>query len=226
MSKPRRSGALGVPSKPHDAARAEARSRSSSRTASRRTPGRRPWPRSPPGTASLRPQVLKFDQNTPPLPGVAQIPLAESFATLNAYPDGTYRELREAAAAYVSREGGTEVGWEQIVVGAGRRRPHPALRAHLPRAGTDGLDRAADLRALPHRDAARRRRSGPGRRRRRRREPDLALQPRQPDRASSRRRPSSSSSRGAIPTPRSSSTRPTSSTAARPSSPGSTSAPT
>ena len=28
-------------------------------------------------------QVLKFDQNTPPLPGVAQIPLAESFATLN-----------------------------------------------------------------------------------------------------------------------------------------------
>ena len=33
-------------------------------------------------------QVLKFDQNTPALPGVAQIPLAESFATLNAYPDG------------------------------------------------------------------------------------------------------------------------------------------
>ena len=33
-------------------------------------------------------QVLKFDQNTPPLPGVAQVPLAESFATLNHYPDG------------------------------------------------------------------------------------------------------------------------------------------
>ena len=33
-------------------------------------------------------EVLKFDQNTPALPGVAQIPLAESFATLNAYPDG------------------------------------------------------------------------------------------------------------------------------------------
>ena len=64
-------------------------------------------------------EVLKFDQNTPALPGVAQIPLAESFATLNAYPDGTYRDLREAAAAYVSSEGGAEVTWDQIVVGAG-----------------------------------------------------------------------------------------------------------
>ena len=64
-------------------------------------------------------EVLKFDQNTPALPGVAQIPLAESFATLNTYPDGTYRELREAAASYVSRQSGSEVTWEQIVVGAG-----------------------------------------------------------------------------------------------------------
>ncbi len=64
-------------------------------------------------------QVLKFDQNTPPLPGVAQVPLAESFATLNRYPDGLYRELREAAAGYVSAGSGAEIGWEQIVVGAG-----------------------------------------------------------------------------------------------------------
>ncbi len=64
----------------------------------------------------LRPeQVLKFDQNTPPLPGVPQVPLAESFARLNEYPDGLYRELRAAAAAYV----GSGVGWEQVVVGAG-----------------------------------------------------------------------------------------------------------
>ena len=49
----------------------------------------------------LRPeQVLRFDQNTPPLPGVPQIPLAASFARLNEYPDGTFRELREAAASY------------------------------------------------------------------------------------------------------------------------------
>ncbi len=64
-------------------------------------------------------EVLKFDQNTPPLPGVAQVPLAESFATLNQYPSGAYRELREAAASYVSGEAAGSIGWEQIVVGAG-----------------------------------------------------------------------------------------------------------
>ena len=61
-------------------------------------------------------QVLRFDQNTPPLPGVPQIPLAESFARLNEYPDGTYRELRQSAAAYV---GLGEDSWQQVVVGAG-----------------------------------------------------------------------------------------------------------
>ena len=62
----------------------------------------------------LRPeQIIRFDQNTPPLPGVPQVPLGVSFARLNEYPDGTYRELREAAAGYV---GATP---EQIVVGAG-----------------------------------------------------------------------------------------------------------
>ncbi len=62
----------------------------------------------------LRPeQILRFDQNTPPLPGVPRVPLAQSFARLNEYPDGTYRELREAAASYC------DVDPEQIVVGAG-----------------------------------------------------------------------------------------------------------
>ena len=60
-----------------------------------------------------RETVLKFDQNTPPFPGVPQVPLAESMATLNAYPDGTYRELREAAAAY------TGLTPDHVVVGAG-----------------------------------------------------------------------------------------------------------
>ncbi len=64
----------------------------------------------------LRPeQIIRYDQNTPPFPGVPQISLAESFARLNEYPDGTYRELREAAAAYV----GEGVECEQLVVGAG-----------------------------------------------------------------------------------------------------------
>jgi histidinol-phosphate aminotransferase len=60
-----------------------------------------------------REAVLKFDQNTPPLPGIPQVPLAESMARLNEYPDGTYRALREAAASYVS------LAPENVVVGAG-----------------------------------------------------------------------------------------------------------
>ena len=63
---------------------------------------------------ALRPeQILRFDQNTPPVPAVPQVPLAESFARLQEYPDGTYRELREAAAGYCGVEP------EQVVVGAG-----------------------------------------------------------------------------------------------------------
>src|SRR5581483_7465543 len=46
------------------------------------------------------PHVIRFDANTPPLPGVPQVPLGESFARLNDYPEGTYRDLREAAAEY------------------------------------------------------------------------------------------------------------------------------
>lgn len=58
-------------------------------------------------------EVIRFDANVPALPGVPQVPLGESFARLNDYPEGTYRELREAAAAYAGSEP------EQIVVGAG-----------------------------------------------------------------------------------------------------------
>ncbi len=58
-------------------------------------------------------RVIRFDANVPPLPGVPQVPIGESFARLNDYPDGTYRELREAAAAYVG------VDQAQIVPGAG-----------------------------------------------------------------------------------------------------------
>src|ERR671935_2448451 len=58
-------------------------------------------------------EVIRFDGNVPPLPGVPQVPLGHSFARLNEYPEGTYRELREAAAAYT----GVEPDW--IVPDAG-----------------------------------------------------------------------------------------------------------
>ena len=60
-----------------------------------------------------REQILRFDQNTPPVPGVPQIPLATSFARLNEYPDSLYGELRAAAGAYCG------VDPDRIVVGAG-----------------------------------------------------------------------------------------------------------
>jgi histidinol-phosphate aminotransferase len=62
----------------------------------------------------LRPEVvLKFDQNTPALPGVPQLPLGETMARLNEYPEGAYGELRAAAASYVG------LAPENVVVGAG-----------------------------------------------------------------------------------------------------------
>jgi histidinol-phosphate aminotransferase len=57
--------------------------------------------------------VIRFDANVPPLPGVPRIPIGESFARLNEYPPGGYRELHAAAAAYVAARP------EQIVLGAG-----------------------------------------------------------------------------------------------------------
>ena len=58
-------------------------------------------------------EVMRFDANVPPLPGVPAIPLGESFARLNEYPEGTYGELREAAAGYAG------VDPEEVVIGAG-----------------------------------------------------------------------------------------------------------
>jgi histidinol-phosphate aminotransferase len=58
-------------------------------------------------------QIIRFDQNVPSLPGVPQVPIGDSWARLNDYPDGSYCELREAAAEYVGVEP------EQIVPGAG-----------------------------------------------------------------------------------------------------------
>ena len=126
-----------------------------------------------------REQVLRFDQNTPPLPGVPQVPLAASFARLNEYPDGTFRELREAAASYSGVEP------EQIVVGAGADEliavcASTFLGCRPPRGGLP-----AHVRPLPDRIAARGRR---GRHRARRRRPDLGLQPEQPHRRAARSR--------------------------------------
>jgi histidinol-phosphate aminotransferase len=62
----------------------------------------------------LRPEVvLKLDQNTPPLPGVPQVPLGPIMARVHQYPEGAFGELRDAAASYVG------LAPENVVVGAG-----------------------------------------------------------------------------------------------------------
>jgi histidinol-phosphate aminotransferase len=55
-------------------------------------------------------RVIRYDQNTPALPGMPQVPFDECLAALNDYPDGTYRELRAAAAAYTGLQRVTVVG--------------------------------------------------------------------------------------------------------------------
>jgi histidinol-phosphate/aromatic aminotransferase/cobyric acid decarboxylase-like protein/imidazoleglycerol phosphate dehydratase HisB len=60
-------------------------------------------------------QVLRFDQNTPPLPLPSTRPgaIAGALARVNGYPAGGYRALRSAIAAYVGVEP------ENVVLGAG-----------------------------------------------------------------------------------------------------------
>jgi histidinol-phosphate/aromatic aminotransferase/cobyric acid decarboxylase-like protein/imidazoleglycerol phosphate dehydratase HisB len=60
-------------------------------------------------------QVLRFDQNTPPLPLPSTRPgaLAGALARVNSYPAGGYRALRAAIAAYAGVEP------ENVVLGAG-----------------------------------------------------------------------------------------------------------
>jgi histidinol-phosphate aminotransferase len=58
-------------------------------------------------------QVIRFDANVPPLPGVPQLPLGQALAKINEYPEGSYRELREAAAGYVGVEP------DQVAIDAG-----------------------------------------------------------------------------------------------------------
>ncbi|HWE81330.1 MAG TPA: aminotransferase class I/II-fold pyridoxal phosphate-dependent enzyme [Gaiellaceae bacterium] len=60
-------------------------------------------------------QVVRFDQNTPPLPLPSTRPgtIARSLASVNEYPTGGYGELRRAIAGYAGVEP------ENVVLGAG-----------------------------------------------------------------------------------------------------------
>ena len=121
--------------------------------------------------------MIRFDANVPPLPGVPQVPVGESFARLNEYPEGTYRELREAAAVYVGVDAAQIVpgaGADGLIALAARTFLGPGSRACVTRPtyplyGIASAIEGAEVTAEP------------GRRR-----PDLGLQPEQPDRRARR----------------------------------------
>ena len=81
----------------------------------------RPYQWSPPSDevarlAGIHPsQVLRFDQNTPPLPLPSTRPgkIAGALARVSGYPAGGYRALRRAIADYAGVEP------ENVVLGAG-----------------------------------------------------------------------------------------------------------
>ena len=108
-------------------------------------------------------QVLKFDQNTPAAARRRADPARRELRDAERVP----RRARTASSARrrrrTSRARRDDVGWEQIVVGAGADDLILLCARTFLGAGPHGVDRPADLRALPHRDAARRRRSVAGR---------------------------------------------------------------
>ncbi len=57
--------------------------------------------------------VLRFDANLPPFPAPLPVPAPALLAARGDYPEGTYRDLREAAASYAG------CAPEEVVIGAG-----------------------------------------------------------------------------------------------------------
>ena len=146
-------------------------------------------------------QVLRFDQNTPPLPLPSTRPgaIAGALARVSGYPAAATARCARAIADYAGVEP------ENVVLGAGADDLILlCARAFAGPGDTIAIPPAPDLSALPDRRAARRRTTG---RAATDAGPDVRLPPEQPDRRARRRCPT----RG-----RSSSTRRTSSTAARP----------
>ena len=75
-------------------------------------------------------QVIRFDQNTPPLPLPSTRPgtIAGALAGISGYPAGGYRALRQAIADYNS------VAPENVVLGVGADdRAAPALPTPAPK---------------------------------------------------------------------------------------------
>jgi histidinol-phosphate aminotransferase/imidazoleglycerol-phosphate dehydratase/histidinol-phosphatase len=96
-------------------------------------------------------QVLRFDQNTPPLPAATSRPgaIAGALARVSGYPAGGYRALRRAIADYAGVEPENVVlgaGADDLILLAARAFAGPGDRVAIPAPPTYPLFRiAADL---------------------------------------------------------------------------------
>jgi histidinol-phosphate/aromatic aminotransferase/cobyric acid decarboxylase-like protein/imidazoleglycerol phosphate dehydratase HisB len=93
-------------------------------------------------------QVLRFDQNTPPLPVPSTRPgtIAGALARVSGYPAGGYRTLRRAIAEYAGVEPGNVVlgaGADDLILLAARSFAGPGDRIAIPAAPTYPLFRIA-----------------------------------------------------------------------------------
>jgi len=93
-------------------------------------------------------QVLRFDQNTPPLPLASTRPaaVAGALARVNNYPSGGYRALRRAIAAYAAVDPGNVVlgaGADDLILLCARAYAGPGDAVAIPAAPTYPLFRIA-----------------------------------------------------------------------------------
>jgi histidinol-phosphate/aromatic aminotransferase/cobyric acid decarboxylase-like protein len=95
-------------------------------------------------------QVLRFDQNTPPLPLPSTRPgtIAGALARVNGYPEGGYRTLRTAIAGYAGVEPENVVlgvGADDLILLCARAYAGPGDTIAIPAAPTYPLFRIAAL---------------------------------------------------------------------------------
>ena len=116
--------------------------------------GFRPYTWAPPSdevarlAAIDRSQVIRYDQNTPPLPLQSSRPgaIASALARINEYPPGGYHELRSAIAAYNGVEPENVVlgvGADDLILLCARTFASPGETIAIPEAPTYPLYRLA-----------------------------------------------------------------------------------
>ena len=102
--------------------------------------------------------VLRFDANVPAFPALLPVPAEAALANRGEYPEGSYRELREAAAAYAGcepEEVAVDAGADGLIALVARTYLEPGALAvtespTYPLYAIASRIEGADVRAVPH----------------------------------------------------------------------------